>query len=195
MSIGNAGVGPAQGLSPATLELLADPKKLEKTLASLRDAQEKAQKAIELAGPATEILTLRAEAELEVDKQRAVTEETQAICDAKLASAQEDAQRMRLNAKSEVEAAHAEANSIRAAAEKEASAIKSRAEKVETGLVEKKEAAEQALADLASAQSEIASRTSELDARSKKLDDLNTSLLEEKATLKQLREQLNAALG
>ena len=58
MSIGQAGVGP-KSLSPATLELLANPKTLEKTLASLQSAQDEAKKAIALAGPATEILQIR----------------------------------------------------------------------------------------------------------------------------------------
>ncbi len=193
MSIGQAGVGP-KGLSSATLELLADPKKLNKTLASLQEAQRQAQEAIDLAGPAQEILQIRVQVEGELEKQRAATEEAEAVLQKKTAEAETKADDI-------VAAAVEKANELAADAEQakqkslnEAAAAQGEVRRAEQGLVAQRDQITQAQDQLDEVRAALDERESGLNSRSADLDELNRSLLEEKAKLTGIREHLTNAL-
>ncbi len=194
MSIGQSGVGP-QGLSASTLELLANPNKLEKTLQSLRDAQKQAQDVIALAGPASEIVTIRAE----VDALKASAEEANAKALEDAAAIVEEAnnQATLIKDKARQKAAEvaneyadeaAEKNKLLDERERAIAAVESKLDQRKATLQGERE-------QITRAQDQLDARGAELDARSVELDDLNASLLQEKTKLAELREHLTSALG
>lgn len=194
MSIGQAGLGP-QGLSQSALELLANPEKLKKTHASLKEAQKQAQDAIELAGPAHEIIQIRAEVEGELDKQRAATEAAERALEERIAEAETKADEI-------VSAAVEKGNGLVADAEKarqkvldEAALAKHEVRNAEQGLEAQRQQITKAQDQLDEVRAALDKRESELDSRSAELDDLNRSLLEEKAKLASVREQIASVVG
>ena len=195
MSIGQPGVGPAQGLSPSTLELLANPTKLEKTLKSLRDAEEKATKTIELAGPAAEIVTLRAEAGTLY--KAAEEANAQALLDAEAIVEEGNVQAQLI-----VDKATQEANREKAGASAEIDEVKKLIATKEASIAAVELKLNQRLVELQKDEDDLDDREADLDATAAELDvraadleTLNVSLLKEKTKLAGAREQIDAALG
>lgn len=194
MSIGSASIGP-QGLGQSTLELLADERKLNKTLASLRTAQENAQKAIDLAGPATEIVAIRAQVGAELQKSQEVTAQAEKAGAEKIA------------------AAEAEANEITSDAQQKAASIISAAEAGKDdaakevadayrGIDSEKNKLQTQRDQITKAQDQLDEKAADLDnveadlnARSVEIDKIKDGLLKEKTRLAEAREHLSAALG
>lgn len=194
MSIAAATIGP-HGLGQSTLELLADPRKLDKTLASLKDAQERAQTAIDLAGPATEIVAIRAE--IEASKVEAEEAKGQALLEAEAITEEAKTQAQLI-----VDKGTQEAGRITQVAADEAEEIKKLISIRESAIAAVERKLEQRGAEVQRADDGLVERVKALDDREAALDTrdveiekLNDSLLKEKTRLADAREHLNAALG
>ena len=194
MSIGAATIGP-QGLGQSTLELLSDEKKLNKTLASLKKAQEDAQAAIDLAGPATEIVAIRAQVGDELRKQQELTEQAQQVLDQKTAEAEAKGDEIVAAAVERGNGIVAEAERNKEAALKEVAEANNGLRAQERELTATRESIREADNALTERENALNVRESELDSRSAELDQLNSSLLKEKTKLAEARERINAALG
>lgn len=188
-----SGVGP-KGLSQSTLELLADPKKLEKTLASLKEAQRQAQEVIDLAGPASEIITLRADALAEAERQREVTEEAENEAGEKVADAEAEANQVVVAAKKKATGLVESAHEAKKEVEREAAEVIAAAERKKAEVDAQQQSVTDAGYDLDRRANELSARESELDERDEELKSFNGSLLQEKAKLAELREYLTNAL-
>lgn len=193
MSIGMAGVGP-KGLSSATLELLANPKALDKTLASLQSAENEAKKAIELAGPATEILQIRADIEVKLAEAEAVHDKAVEDAEAVEEKAKEKASQIVANAMQKAaEVANdfadeqAEKNKLLDKRESSIAAVESKLDQERAALQKVRDEQQEEHDALATQRTALAGRESEVES-------LKDSLLQEKTKLTDLREQLTAAL-
>jgi hypothetical protein len=100
-----AGIAASSGQSFDALELLADPQRLKSKIDQLKAAEESAREQIALAGPASEILKIRAEIE---DDQKAA----QGAVDAALDQAESIASEAKTQAELIVEKATQEANKL-----------------------------------------------------------------------------------
>lgn len=194
MSIGAQSIGP-QGLGQSTLELLADEKKLNKTLASLKQAQEDAQKAIDLAGPATEIVAIRAQVGAELEAAQEATAKAVADGQAIVDDAHGEAKKI-------VDAAHQKAAEVASEFADEAAEKNKLLDERKSTIAAVERKLEQRAAQLQGerdqitrAQDQLDERGAALDARAAELDELNSSLLQEKTKLAEAREHLNTALG
>lgn len=187
-------VGPLN-LTDAAVELLADPKKLDRTLKSLQDAQDRAQKSIDLAGPAQEIIAIRAE--VAILKEQAVDAKGQALLDAENIVEEGKIQAQLIVDKATQEAGRtiSDANSVAGDAELKLSQASNQVAAVEHKLVQRGaelKKVEEGLTERAAALDTIEAA---LNVRDAELTKLNDSLLQEKTRLTGISEQLTAALG
>lgn len=193
MNIATAGVGP-RGLGQSTLELLADPKKLDKTLKSLQDAQDRAQTAIDLAGPAEEIVAIRAKIETSLV-------ESEEAAAAALEDAEAIVEEGNVQAQLIVDKATQEAGRIKQEAEDEVEKTKKIISTKENAIAAVELKLNQRMAELQKDEDALDDREADLDATAAELDvraadleTLNVSLLKEKTKLAGVREQIDAAL-
>ena len=180
MSGAGSGIAGGQGQSSfAALELLADPQKLQNKIAQLKAAEESAREQITLAGPASEILKIRAE----IDGLKELAADA-------LKGAKADAAEI-------VEEAKNEAMEILADAEAEASrvgiAAAERAAKTEEA---HKEAAEvlagnkKVTADLVQREKTLNDDQAKVDAAVADIESRESLLLQEKSKLASVREYI-----
>lgn len=183
MSAGSGIAGNQGSSSFAALELLANPSQLQAKIDQLKAAEESARKQIDLAGPASEILQMRAD----IDGLKELAEDN-------YNGAKADAESLVERAREEAAQIVADA---KADAERVSTAIQARA-------VESENAQNEAMATLAAAKKEetfLAQRAGQLsnergalDVREADLDSLNSELLQEKSQLASIREQINSVL-
>jgi len=184
MSGAGAGIAGNQGQSSfAALELLADPTRLQAKIDSLKAAEDSAREQIELAGPASEILSIRAEIEAHVTEAAAQEQHARDECERLIAEAGDASREIRNNAKEQVAKEVAEAESRNAGA-------KLALEKAEGAMasVEREKQALQVRED------ELGDAEATLQQKAEELVSREHELTGEKARLAEVRDAITAVL-
>lgn len=183
MSGAGAGIAGNQSQSFAALELLADPTRLQSKIDSLKAAEGSAREQIALAGPASEILSIRAA----IDEDQKAAQ--QAVDDA-LDQAQSLVDEAKNQAELIVEKAQQEANTLteQAASRNEGAKLAlNRAESAMAAVESEKGALQVREDELGDVEASLHQKADELASREQELAG-------EKARLAKARDAINAAL-
>lgn len=179
-----AGIAASGGHSMAALELLANPDQLQKRIDSLKAAEEAAQKQIELAGPAAEILQIRSQIDGELESAKQAAADAVAKGEELVQTAREEAMEIRADAE-------ADASRTRMAAD----ARKAEADKLHDDAAASLATSEQEAKRLLTWEAALGDKEEALDNREADLDNLNSELLKEKSELGAAVEQIKQLLG
>lgn len=172
-----------QGTSFAALELLADPAKLQQKIDALKAAEESAREQITLAGPASEILKIRAEIDGLKEQAEAHEQHAREECERLIAEAGDAAANIRAKAEQEKKALLAEAEEKL----KKAEAVRSGAQS-EAGLVKREKEV------VAARKSELDHTAESLQQKAEALEQRVQELEGEKEKLAEVRELIHKVL-
>lgn len=178
-----AGIAGNQSQSLAALELLANPERLQAKIDQLKAAEDSAREQIALAGPASEILSIRAE----IDSLKAQAEET-------LQDAREQAFSIVTDAEQQAQSIVDVAQQDAARTVEDANNVAKAADDQRALATTKVAEAKRELSALQAREDELAEKEAALQQKAADLADQETSLQGERAKLANARAAIEAAL-
>lgn len=175
--------GNMAGASETLLEILSNPASMKRELKKLEEARVSAQKAIDLAGPADEVVNLRdrlgKELEAEEEKVRQIRREINEVVESSANTSAKIIKDAEVSAEDIIKSAE-ETRSI--------------AVKMEVSAREKLSEAQAEADDVEEGKKAILKREDSLNQREEELTELKTKLLQEKSKLATVRETIDQLL-